>query len=401
MRDSIWPLKSNYNHTKKLFIFVLFLVIVSTESALAITPQRMNVDGIWYTDGQTAYIRCDKTSISVYIDLILFGSQYLKIRVTSTPNFSVSNTQSNKMKTLNLDPARINGSIEVGYVNNNGHIRVYIQQRPPDPIITGGSNFCVGNSASITATSNYNFQITHPVNLVWQTTGGVTVNGSSSYTQTGVSSTVTVANISNGTYSVKAVGPSCGNLESTAINSTLSTPIIINPNYWLFDPGSNMWQFSQTSGGSGVTYSFYVSSGSAILNPQNQDCFITTSEGATVCVSGINSCGTGTPYCFYIPPASGFLKAIYPNPATDILSLEFKGDGTSNTTPYELVLFSEKSMNEVKRLSSNEILANASFLINQKLEMDVRNLPRGVYILHIVPNSKSNFPVQKHRIILE
>jgi NADPH-dependent 7-cyano-7-deazaguanine reductase QueF len=101
------------------------------------------------------------------------------------------------------------------------------------------------------------------------------------------------------------------------------------------------------------------------------------------------------------PPASGFLKAIYPNPATDVLSLEFKGDGISNTTQYELILFSEKSMNEVKRLSSNEILANKSFLMNQKLEMDVRNLPRGVYILHIVPNSKSNFPVQKHRIILK
>lgn len=386
---------------KKLLLFVFFLALISLESALAITPPRVNVDGIWYTDGQTAYIRCDRTSISVYVDLILFGSKYLKIRVASTPNLTVSSTQSDIMKTLHLDPARRNGSIDVGYENNTGNIRIYIRQRPPDPTITVESNICAGNSASITATSNYNFQSTHPINLVWQTTGGVTVNGSSSYTQTGVSSTVTIANISNGTYSVKAVVPSCGNLESTAINSTLGTPIINNPNFWLFDPNSNMWQFSQTSGGSGVTYSFYVSSGSAMLNQLNQDCFITTSEGATVCVSGTNSCGTGTPYCFYIPPASGFLKAIYPNPATDVLSLEFKGDGISNTTQYELILFSEKSMNEVKRLSSNEILANKSFLMNQKLEMDVRNLPRGVYILHIVPNSKSNFPVQKHRIILK
>lgn len=235
------------------------------------------------------------------------------------------------MKTLHLDPARQNGSIDVGYENNNGYIRIYIQHRPPEPIITVGSNICAGNSASITATSNYNFQSSQPINLVWQTTGGVTVNGSSSYTQTGVSSTVTVANISNGTYSVKAVVPSCGNLESTATNIRLGPPVITNPNYWLVDPGSNMWQFSQTSGGSGVTYSFYVSSGSAVLNPQNQDCYFTTSDGATVCVSGINSCGTGTAYCFYIPPASGFLKAVYPNPATEVLSIEFRGGGTSNT----------------------------------------------------------------------
>ena len=255
----------------------------------------------------------------------------MKIRVASTPNLTVSSTQSDIMKTLHLNPARQNGSIDVGYENNNGYIRIYIQHRPPEPIITVGSNICAGNSASITATSNYNFQSSQPINLVWQTTGGVTVNGSSSYTQTGVSSTVTVANISNGTYSVKAVVPSCGNLESTATNIRLGPPVITNPNYWLVDPGSNMWQFSQTSGGSGVTYSFYVSSGSAVLNPQNQDCYFTTSDGATVCVSGINSCGTGTAYCFYIPPASGFLKAVYPNPATEVLSIEFRGGGTSNT----------------------------------------------------------------------
>ena|GEM_PF-4623614 len=379
----------------------MFLVIVSNESALAITPTRVNVDGIWYTNGQTAYIRCDRTSISVYIDLILFGSKYLKIRVASTPNFTVSSTQSNIMKTLHLDPLRQNGSIDVGYENNNGFIRVYIQQRPPDPIITLGSNICAGNSSNVTANSNYNFQNTHPINLVWTTTGGVTVNGSSSYTQTGVSNTVSVTNISNGTYSVKAVIPSCGNLESNATNIRLGPPVITNPNYWILDPGSNMWQFSQTSVGSGVTYSFYVSSGSAVLNPQNQDCFITTSEGATVCVSGINSCGTGMPYCFYIPPAGGFLKSVYPNPATDMLSLEFRGDIPTSNIPFELLLFSDKSMNTVRRLSPNEIKASVSFQINQKLEMDVRNLPRGVYILHIVPNSKSNLPIQTHRIILE
>jgi hypothetical protein len=69
--------------------------------------------------------------------------------------------------------------------------------------------------------------------------------------------------------------------------------------------------------------------------------------------------------------------------------------------PYELVLLSEKSINAIKRLSTDEILATESFQANQKLEIDVRHLPRGVYYIHIVPNPKSNLAVQKHRIILE
>jgi hypothetical protein len=386
---------------KKLFTLVIFLTTLSFQNVSAVAPPRVNIDGMWYTNGQTAYIECNKASVNVYIDLILYGSDYLNIRVTTTPNLTVSNTASDIMKTLHLDPDSQNGYIDVGYENNSGDIRVYIQQKPPTPTITVGSNICAGNSASITATSNYSFQSSQPINLVWQTTGGVTVNGSSSYIQTGISSTVTVANISNGTYSVKAVVSNCDNLESTAMNVRLGPPVITNPNYWLFDPGSNMWQFSQTSAGPGVTYSFYVSSGSAILNPQNQDCYISTTGGATVCVSGTNSCGTGTPYCFYIPPAGGFLKTVYPNPATDVLSFEFRGDGSSNTVSYELILFSEKSMKAVKRMSSDEILASESFKASQKLEMNVGYLPRGVYYIHIVPDSRSNLAVQKKRIILE
>ena len=317
--------------------------------------------------GQTAYVECSKTSVSVYIDFISNGSSNLKIRVGATPNFTVSSTPSDIMKTLHLDPARQNGSIDVGFMYNTGEIRVYIQQRPPAPTITSGSNICAGNSGSFTATSSYKFQSTKPMNLVWQTTGGVTVNGSNSYTQpAGVSSTVTIANNSNGSYSVKAVIPNCGNLESTATTANLGTPVITFPNYWLFDPGSNMWQFSQNSSGPGVSYTFYVSSGSAVLNQQNQDCYITTSGGATVCVTGTNSCGTGTPYCFYIPAAGGMLKTVYPNPATNLLSLEFNDNESPNTIPFEVILYSEKSMKAIKRMSPEEIDALESFKANKK-----------------------------------
>jgi len=289
----------------------------------------------------------------------------------------------------------------VAHVGISGNIRVYIRQKPPTPSISVEANICVGNSRSITATSNYDFQGTQPINLVWQTYGGVTVNGGSSFSQTGTSSTVTIANLSNGSYSVNAVIPSCGNLESTVTNIKLGPPVITNPNYWLFDPGSNMWQFSQTSGGPRVTYTFYISSGSAVLNPQDQDCYITTPGGATICVTGTNSCGTGTPYCFYLPPAGGYLKTVYPNPATDLLSIEFEGDVSSHMVSFDLILYSEKSMEAVKRLVYEDLVAMNSFHTNQKLEIDVKNLPRGVYYIHLIPDPKSNLSVQKVRVVLE
>lgn len=387
---------------KNFFYLAIFLLTVRFTAAFAVPPSRVNIDGTWYNHGQTAYIECGKTSVSVYIDFISNGSSHLKIDVEATSNFTVSSTPSDIMKTLNLDPARQNGSIDVRFLYNSDYMRVYILQKPPTPTITSGSNVCAGNSGSFTATSSYNFQSTKPINLVWQTTGGVTVNGSSSYTQpAGLSSTVTIANSSSGSYSVKAVIPGCGNLESAAITANLGSPVITNSNYWLFDPGSNMWQFSQTPDGPGVTYAFYVSSGSAQLNQQSQDCYITTSGGATVCVTGTNSCGTGTPYCFYIPPAGGMLKTVYPNPATNLLSLEFNGSESSNTIPFGVILYSERSMKAIKRLSPEEIGGLESFKANRKIEMDVRSFPRGIYYIHIVPDGKSKLAVQKTRIILE
>jgi hypothetical protein len=219
-------------------------------------------------------------NIPVTIDFITNGSSYLKIRVAATSNFSVSNTASDLQKTLNLDAARQNGSIDVGFVSNSGEIRVFIQQRPPAAAITG-TNLCAGSSASFTATSSYNFQSAKPLRFVWQTTGGVTVNGSSSYTAPfGLSSTVTIANSSSGSCSVKAVVASCSNLESTSQGANLGTPVITNPSYWLLDPGSNMWQFSQISGAPAVTYAFNVSSGSASILQNSGDAYITTASGA-------------------------------------------------------------------------------------------------------------------------
>ncbi len=394
---------------RKSFYFVNVPLFLLTNSVFATkppsvdpVPPRVNVDGTWYNDGETAYIECSKTSITIYIDPFSTGSSILGIVVDPSTNFSISDTPYSVQKTLNLDPAQQNGFIDVGFEYNDERMTVYIRQKPPEPVITAGSNICAGNSGSFTAISNYDFQSTKPINLVWQTTGGVTVNGSSSYTeQPGLSSTVTIANGSSGSFSVKAVIAGCSSLESTPKTENIGAPVIANPNYWLFDSYSNMWQFSQSVTGPGITYTFYVSSGTAQLNQQLQDCYITTTEGATVCVTGTNSCGTGTPYCFYIPPASGLLRTVYPNPVTNLLTLEFNTSKSSYSIPFEVILYSEKSMKAVKHLTQEEVNSLESFKTNHSIEMDVADLPRGIYYLHTIPDKKSKLAIQKTKIIIE
>lgn len=394
---------------RKSFYFVNVPLFLLTNSVFATkppsvdpVPPRVNVDGTWYNDGETAYIECSKTSITIYIDPFSTGSSILGIVVDPSTNFSISDTPYSVQKTLNLDPAQQNGFIDVGFEYNDERMTVYIRQKPPEPVITAGSNICAGNSGSFTAISNYDFQSTKPINLVWQTTGGVTVNGSSSYTeQPGLSSTVTIANGFSGSFSVKAVIAGCSSLESTPKTENIGAPVIANPNYWLFDSYSNMWQFSQSVTGPGITYTFYVSSGTAQLNQQLQDCYITTTEGATVCVTGTNSCGTGTPYCFYIPPASGLLRTVYPNPVTNLLTLEFNTSKSSYSIPFEVILYSEKSMKAVKHLTQEEVNSLESFKTNHSIEMDVADLPRGIYYLHTIPDKKSKLAIQKTKIIIE
>jgi len=88
-------------------------------------------------------------------------------------------------------------------------------------------------------------------------------------------------------------------------------------------------------------------------------------------------------------------------PATNLLSLEFNGSESPNTIPFEVILYSEKSMKAIKRMSPEEIDALESFKANKKIEMDVRSFPRGIYYIHIVPGGKLKLAVQKTRIILE
>ncbi|CAN0079641.1 unnamed protein product, partial [Phaeothamnion confervicola] len=297
------------------------------------------------------------------------------------------------------------GDISVVYLappasNSSNTMRIYIKQKPSVPSLVT-SQVCPGNSATFTATSTYGLQGTKPMSLVWQTTGGVSVNSTNNYTQPNVTTgSVTISNSSTGNVSVRAVVPGCSNLQTASTGREVGAPTIKNPNYWLFDPGSNMWQFSQISEYPSTSYAFNVTSGSASVIQNYGDAYITTSAGATICVTGTNSCGSGTPYCFYIPAAGGMLKAVSPNPAQDDLTVQFQNAEKSELLPTTLLLFHESSTNPVKSISVQNALEKKTLNDGDKLKISVSDLPRGIYYLHAIPAQDSKQDIQKVRIVL-
>jgi hypothetical protein len=92
------------------------------------------------------------------------------------------------------------------------------------------------------------------------------------------------------------------------------------------------------------------------------------------------------------------LKTVYPNPASNVVSLEFNDSKSADNIPFQINLYSEKSTKAVKSLSFEQARALDSYKLNKKIEMDVSSLPRGTYY---IPDEKSKLSVQKERIILE
>lgn len=361
------------------------------------------VGGTTHANNSIVWIDCGTSNITVSVPIM--GGTYAAIWNSSSNITLTSAGGISFIQTVQLDPNKGDGDISVVYLAppasySSNTVRIYIRQKPSVPSLVT-SQVCPGNSATFTATSTYGLQSTKPMSLIWQTTGGVTVNSTNNYTQPNVTvGSVTISNSSTGNVSVRAVVPGCSNLQTASTGRELGAPTIKNPNYWLFDPGSNMWQFSQISEYPSTTYTFNVTSGSASVIQNAGDAYITTSAGATICVTGTNSCGSGTPFCFYIPAAGGMLKAVSPNPAQDNILVQFHNAEKTEFFPTEIQLFHESSTSPVKTISVQNALENRTVIDGDKLKIPVSDLPRGIYYLHAIPAQGSKQDIQKVRIVL-
>lgn len=134
--------------------------------------------------------------------------------------------------------------------------------------------------------------------------------------------------------------------------------------------------------------------GMAYFNSYNNDCYglnVTatnacgnTQDGVTICVED----------CFYS-------YRVYPNPAKNYFYLEFDQTDNLSSLPERVELLSEKSTNPVRSINIQEVHERKGFVNGNRLEFDVKDLPRGVYYVHVTNSRRKEKEKDSIRLIIE
>lgn len=169
-------------------------------------------------------------------------------------------------------------------------------------------------------------------------------------------------------------------ITSLALNGNSSFPQAVNPN-------SN-YTLSASTNDPSSTYSFSVVGGSGNMNVSlsqsgsNCGVYVTGTSGSKyVRVTVTNSCGSySEDVVLYIP--SGYRA--YPVPAKDVLTVEFTDTQEKFALPDEMYLVGEEQSETVRRVNISEVYERRGFRGGNKIDFDIRNLPRGTYYLKVV-----------------
>lgn len=402
----------------KLFYFLHIFLITSLN--LALGQPIVTVDGNSYSNGQTAYLECGKTIIAVSVPPKSDGTNNYGMTISATANFYVTDGTTIIDKRLNLDPNRQDGYIDVGYQGTSSYTaRIYIRQRPPTPSFTSSPTLCnSGNSATFSVSTNYSFQGTKPINIVWQTTGGISVNGGSTYTANGTTnSSVTVQYNSFGTVRAYAVIPGCNNIQSDIISKYVGTPGASDITFTRSsgsDPGSSLcsgsyynftsvpdlssfnynYNWSLPQGSSNASY-FYSSGPNATIGAGSAGGGFILQMSVTP--SGCSNAGT-TSRTFFINNCGSFRVA--QNPTTNQVTVLFDQEYDPEKLPDELQLSHEKN-GVVKEKKVKGQYPKQSVKQGLSIDIDVHNLPKGTYYLKGVYSYNKPSDTESIRVILE
>jgi hypothetical protein len=386
-------------------ILYLCLLLFCATVAKSQAPPRVNINGVWYTQDQTAYIPCNLDHVFVYIDPWIYATSpttgdVVPIKTITSNNFSVSETDAKTMVRLNLNPNRTNGWIQIGYkIEDPTYFNVNIVQALPTPLVSNLTTLCSsGQTTSPTAQISYNFQNSLPANIVWQGAGGVTINGNSQFVQTNTtSSNVNINYSSSGSLVVYTQVPGCNNLQSPpSPNFEFGTPII---NQVSINNSPNSGPYASSSGSLNFvsvrsafdhapTYSFSTNTNFGDINLSvwgmnggNCQVYVSGSYGnAALNITASNTCGsTSASTIFYIP--SSYRMA--PNPARNTLTVSFSNTEDEYALPDELELISEKNGSSKLKVNVTEIFKKKAFKNGKDLPLDVSELERGTYYLRV------------------
>lgn len=241
---------------------------------------------------------------------------------------------------------------------------------------------------------------------IWSASAGLSMTGNLASRQAGYNGTGTV-------YATLGIPNSCtpvtvkravwvGNPDLTkTINGLVAGTTAVN--------AGNLYNLAATTSSPSTTFNYnnYSGDGNIIIdlyspnNPNTQMYVYSNSTNGSrkVKVTAANGCGSyAEDFVFYLQ--SGMLKA-YPNPATDVLTLEFLMYEEKERFPDQVMLYSEHSLIPKKVISIREAFQQNTTSEGNKILIEVGDLPRGTYYLHVIKDNGKDEYVEKLRIELQ
>lgn len=158
--------------------------------------------------------------------------------------------------------------------------------------------------------------------------------------------------------------------------------------------GSTSTNWSITSGNA---YNAYLSAYG------NQASFTAYGSGYfNIFLDATNSCGTGNSSLSFYSYDCYYKYSFSPNPASDQVTVQFEKVDKAEALPDQINLYSEKSTKPVKTINVQEIYQKKAFVDGVKVEIPIKELPRGVYYIKVFNSRKSaDKQVESTRIIIE
>lgn len=324
------------------------------------------------------------SSTSNSINITTSGSTGGNLKVTAkrsdAPNFNEQN------KTTNLSINNFPGTPSVSFSGPSS------------------SHLCTSESATLTASGS------NATSYNWTTTGSARVNGSTS--ATGSSVTLTGSGNGPGTYSVKSYSSACGvesdNSSYAQIHLGIPTysSMLANGNtfygnmcngasiyFTALHEGATSYNWAITSGNGSNAYLTGYSNGTAYFNSYVNDCY-------GISIDFTNRCGTYSPGITVCVDNCFARYAVFPNPVTDQISIELGEAKNKKSLPERVDLYEEKSTKKVLSVDVRDAFEKKNLKANGILTINVEDLPRGVYYLHVTNRDSAGDKLVIQRVVL-
>lgn len=391
----------------KKYILFLFLITSGIQSFAAVYA-KIRINGVDYSNNSTVSLNCGTLNLTISALAIDDSGNYMGTKCQS--NWSLpsgwqvvtDNLCDKEIQTNNLGE----GDLTFTYVIYCGtfcqstttvtiHFARKIPTTPsisPSPIL-----ICSGGNQSVSASFT-----PFTYNYTWGSEGGVSVS-STGFASGNVTAT------SSGKAKVRAdADPATGcpnsgwgeayvhfgapTVNGITVNTSMCSGYgqVVTANV-LGNPTSLTW--AVTSGNSYNAYLTDYGTGSAYFNSYVSDCY-----GLQISMS--NSCGNssdGTTICV----DNCFARySVYPNPVKEVISIDFGEVRNKKTLPERVDLFEEKSVKKVKSIDVREAFEKNILKTNGILTINVEDLPRGTYYLHIINSETAGDKLVTQRIVL-